>query len=669
MLTADLAPDVARAQDAAPAKAGLVVDFGDGNVYTACVDLGPDGQATGEEVLRASGLDVLIEYSPMGGAVCRIDNRGCNYPAQPCWCECMSSPCVYWAYHHLVDGQWVYSTRGASSYVVRAGDVEGWAWGAGTVAQGAQPALRTFAEICAPPTATPTPLPTPTIPPPPTDTPTPPPTPTPWPTAAWTPTATWTPTHPAAALIDTTPTASATWTPTLTPTAAPTQPPPATPPAPTPATVPTTSVATLPPQAHVEAGPSANLAGHRLFLPHLMRGAPEVAAALPVVAPSTETAAPLATPTALAIAMAQPAASNSSALTVADRRAPAPEIRRSQPSSIDPAAVTRGGADPLFSVLIALAVTLGIAGVRLVRSGAWRAVWRRPMARSRQPLHRRDNQKRHSPGASGALIYGLSIGVGLVALLYPFLNTALSAAGTGDARATDAPLLMMLLVGICFLALLFEVQQHTVSAKTVALLGVLVAINSVLRFVEVAIPGPGGFTPVFFLIVLGGYVYGGRFGFLLGALTLLVSAVITGGVGPWLPGQMFTAGWMGLSAPLARPLVRLAGGQPGSRREVLVLAAFAGLWGLIYGVIINLWFWPFLAGPANQYYQAGLGWGDVLRRYALFYLATSLVWDLMAIAGNVTLVLAFGAPTLRALRRFQQRFEFSYRPWTAQIKA
>ena len=49
-------------------------------------------------------------------------------------------------------------------------------------------------------------------------------------------------------------------------------------------------------------------------------------------------------------------------------------------------------------------------------------------------------------------------------------------------------------------------------------------------------------------LILGGYVFGARFGFLFGAFALLVSALITGGVGPWLPYQMFAAGWMGLSA-------------------------------------------------------------------------------------------------------------------------
>ncbi len=223
-------------------------------------------------------------------------------------------------------------------------------------------------------------------------------------------------------------------------------------------------------------------------------------------------------------------------------------------------------------------------------------------------------------------------------------------------------------MALCFLALLFEIQGQAVSAKMIALLGVLVAINSVLRFVEVSIPGPGGFTPVFFLIVLTGYVFGGRFGFLMGALTMLVSSLITGGVGPWLPGQMFTAGWMGLIAPLARPLVRLLGGRPNSRTEMVVLAGYAGLCGLFYGVVINLWFWPFMTGPADQYWQAGVSFAETVQRYALYYTATSLLWDVFAVAGNLFLVAVFGAATLRALRRFHQRFEFEYRPVGVSIE-
>ena len=256
---------------------------------------------------------------------------------------------------------------------------------------------------------------------------------------------------------------------------------------------------------------------------------------------------------------------------------------------------------------------------------------------------------------------------GLLALLYPFFQPALQAgaAAPGQLRAGEMPMLMTLLLGLCVVVLLAEAQGQALSTRLVALLGVLVALNSALRFLETAIPGPGGFSPVFFLIILTGYVFGGRVGFLMGALTMLVSALVTGGVGPWLPGQMFTAGWVGMSTPLLRPLVRFfrpRSAMPASHLtpEVLILAVFSVGWGFLYGGLMNLWEWPFIAGPQAQSWQAGLSLLDGLQRYAVFYLVTSLAWDLAAAAGNLLLMLAFGAPALRALLRFRQRFTFSY---------
>ncbi len=262
------------------------------------------------------------------------------------------------------------------------------------------------------------------------------------------------------------------------------------------------------------------------------------------------------------------------------------------------------------------------------------------------------------------VIYVQTTLIGMVAFLYPFWLPAVSqrtAAGAGAAHADDAPLMLTLLVGLCFAVLLLEVQGQMINTKTVALLGILVAINAALRFVSVAMPGPGGFSPIFFLIALTGYVFGARFGFLMGALTLLVSALITGGVGPWLPYQMFTAGWMGLSMPLCRPFVRLIRAEK-RWGEIIVLAAFAGLWGLLYGAMMNIWFWPFASGAPDQSWTPGMSFATTLQHYAVFYAATSRFWDLLRLAGNMVLILTFGLPTLRALRRFKQRFEFVYQP-------
>lgn len=265
---------------------------------------------------------------------------------------------------------------------------------------------------------------------------------------------------------------------------------------------------------------------------------------------------------------------------------------------------------------------------------------------------------------SGSIFFITTL-LGVFAFLYPFWLPAIAAAGNGDmAHSGDAALMATLLAGLCFLILLLEVQSHAVSAKSIALLGVLVAVNSVLRFAETAVPGPGGFSPIFLLIILGGYIFGKRFGFLLGALTILVSGLVTGGVGPWLPYQMFTAGWVGMSAPLCRPAVRALAqlGVSTVWAEVVVVTLFGGVWGFLFGAIMNLWFWPFVMGPSQQHWEPGIGVAETVQRYAVFYLVTSFAWDFMRGLGNMTLMALAAAPTLRLLRRFHHRFDFSYTP-------
>ena len=73
---------------------------------------------------------------------------------------------------------------------------------------------------------------------------------------------------------------------------------------------------------------------------------------------------------------------------------------------------------------------------------------------------------------------------------------------------------------------------------------------------------------------------------------------------------------------------------------------------------MNLWFWPFVGGPGEQYWRAGLSLAESVRRYLAFYVTTSLVWDLTRVVGTGAMLALFGGATLRALRRFERRFSF-----------
>jgi hypothetical protein len=151
-----------------PNRAGIVVTFGDGRTSAVCVEFAED-EITGAELLKRSGLPLVVAGGPGGATVCKIADVGCDNPGD-CFCACHGADCRYWAYYTLKAGAWEYSSVGSSLRKVRAGDVDGWAWGPGQAGEGVQPELRAFEEICPPPTGTPPPTPIPpvdTVPPPP----------------------------------------------------------------------------------------------------------------------------------------------------------------------------------------------------------------------------------------------------------------------------------------------------------------------------------------------------------------------------------------------------------------------------------------------------------------------------------------------------------------------
>jgi energy-coupling factor transport system substrate-specific component len=242
--------------------------------------------------------------------------------------------------------------------------------------------------------------------------------------------------------------------------------------------------------------------------------------------------------------------------------------------------------------------------------------------------------------------------VGLVAFLWPFWSP-LAQDGAGFASHTqDAPLVTALVVGLCVLVALAD-RTQMLDSKSVALLGVLCAINAALRLVSEFFPMPGGFTLVFVLIILVGYVLGARMGFLMGAFSLLTSALVTGGVGPWLPFQMIASAWIGMSAGW------LAKFQLSNVKfQTAMLAAFGVVWGMVFGAVMNLYFWPFVAGAPDQYYQNGLGLSEILKRYAAFYVVTSLWYDAARAIGNAALIVAVGPALIKTLQRFKRRLNF-----------
>jgi energy-coupling factor transport system substrate-specific component len=249
----------------------------------------------------------------------------------------------------------------------------------------------------------------------------------------------------------------------------------------------------------------------------------------------------------------------------------------------------------------------------------------------------------------------LVLTVGSLAGLAMFLWPLLKSPPAGVAHHTEAPFVFVVILPLVLAVLLAELGNGGLDAKAIAMLGLLAGLGAALRLLGA---GTAGIETIFFLLILAARVYGPGFGFVLGASTMFASALLTGGVGPWLPFQMLGAAWVGLGAGV---LPRLRG-----RAEIAMLAAYGAFSAYVFGFLLNMWFWPFGAGAsvgsggdAGVQYVAGDAVLSNLHRFFMFTIATStLGWDTGRAITNVVAICVLGTPVLGALRRARRRVAF-----------
>ena len=249
-------------------------------------------------------------------------------------------------------------------------------------------------------------------------------------------------------------------------------------------------------------------------------------------------------------------------------------------------------------------------------------------------------------GLRSTLVLALASVAGLMMLGWPLLLDV------PEAAQVDPPFIFLALLPLVIVIVLVEFSEGGMDARVLAILGVLSAVNAVLRGLGA---GTAGIELVFFLLILAGRVFGPGFGFVLGCTSLFASALMTGGVGPWLPFQMLTSAWIGMGAGcLPR---RLTG-----RAEVAALVIYGIVASYAFGILMNLSSWPFTLGIAvpgqegSLSYVAGAPLLENLHRFGLYTLLTSTgSWDTgRAITTSVALIV-LGPAILTTLRRASRR--------------
>lgn len=161
--------------------------------------------------------------------------------------------------------------------------------------------------------------------------------------------------------------------------------------------------------------------------------------------------------------------------------------------------------------------------------------------------------------------------VSAVVFLWPlFVNPSSPLAGEPAATVYFALIIPLLIV-----AVIVEITNSGLDVRALAVLGVLTAVGAAVRPLGA---GAAGFESVFFVLILGGRVFGPAFGFLLGATVLFTSALLTAGVGPWLPYQMRAAAWVSFGAGLL-PATK-------GKAEIATLIAYGAVSALGYGMVM-----------------------------------------------------------------------------------
>ncbi|MEU8632187.1 ECF transporter S component [Amycolatopsis sp. NPDC048633] len=264
-------------------------------------------------------------------------------------------------------------------------------------------------------------------------------------------------------------------------------------------------------------------------------------------------------------------------------------------------------------------------------------------------------------GPRSAVVLGLASLAGLMMFVWPLL---VRVEPQSMQHGPDAPFIFFGILPMLIAIVLAELSEGGMDAKALAMLGVLSAVNAALRPLGA---GTAGIETVFFMLVLAGRVFGAGFGFVLGCTSLFASALLTAGVGPWLPFQMLCSAWIGMGAGL---LPRRVTGKA----EIAMLVGYGIVVAYLFGFLMNLWFWPFITGAEVPYYDGHISYvpGDPvwenLHRFAVFTLLTSTAgWDTGRAITNTAAILVLGPAVLATLRRASRKASYGVAPSFAEI--
>jgi energy-coupling factor transport system substrate-specific component len=190
-----------------------------------------------------------------------------------------------------------------------------------------------------------------------------------------------------------------------------------------------------------------------------------------------------------------------------------------------------------------------------------------------------------------------------------------------------------MLVLLSLVPWIWQFERRPRQARELVLIAVMAAIASISR-IPFATLLPG-FTPVTFVIIVTGVVFGAEAGWMVGVVTGFVSNMFLG-QGPWTPWQMFAWGLAGFTAGL------FARSPIGRHRWALAL--FGVCWGYLYGWITN-------ATIVLDIALREQSWQAIAAVYVL-----GLPFDTAHAAANLFFAATLAPSWIRMLERYRRKY-------------
>lgn len=192
-------------------------------------------------------------------------------------------------------------------------------------------------------------------------------------------------------------------------------------------------------------------------------------------------------------------------------------------------------------------------------------------------------------------------------------------------------IISLLIIFLSFVPLFLNYERKEANTRIMVLIAVLTAISTVGRVVFYGLPF---FKPVAAIVIISGIYLGSEVGFLVGALSAVISNMMFG-QGPWTPFQMFAWGLIGFLTGL--PLISQKCQE--SKWFSCLIGIVAGL---MFSLIMDIW--------------SGLSFQDfsLLRYQALIIKALPVT--LIYMVSNVVFLLVLQHPIGDILERIKIKY-------------